>query len=161
MACYWFTIPLDRRHHAASVLRQLLASTELLHKLATPQPPHRQAGRQALTALKLASHALRSMSLHTVGSTAASQVTMPSMVAMLGWIMPLPLHMPPMWTGLPPMVTCRRCSMRSRAFSQQFPCSCCRRLKRGFLLEAQLARLAAAKNSSHAVQQVPAGLPLC
>lgn len=31
---------------------------------------------------------------------------MPNMVAMLGWIMPLPLHMPPMCTGLPPMVTC-------------------------------------------------------
>eukprot|EP00882_Tetradesmus_deserticola_P031449 GHRQ01035561.1.p1 GENE.GHRQ01035561.1~~GHRQ01035561.1.p1 ORF type:complete len:101 (+),score=4.17 GHRQ01035561.1:152-454(+) len=45
------------------------------------------------------------MPRHTSGSTSASQVTTPSMVAMLGWIMPLPLHVPPMCTCLPPMVT--------------------------------------------------------
>ncbi len=43
---------------------------------------------------------------HSWGSTAASQVTTLSMVAMLGWIMPLPLAMPPTLTALPPISTC-------------------------------------------------------
>mmetsp|Transcript_34562 Transcript_34562/g.87399 ORF Transcript_34562/g.87399 Transcript_34562/m.87399 type:complete len:256 (+) Transcript_34562:549-1316(+) len=44
------------------------------------------------------------ISRHVSGSTSASHVTTPSMVAMLGWIMPEPLHMPPTVTGLPPML---------------------------------------------------------
>ena len=37
---------------------------------------------------------------------AQSVVRKQSMVPMLGWIMPLPLAMPPIWTSLPPMMTC-------------------------------------------------------
>ena len=41
-----------------------------------------------------------------VGSTEASVVTAASMVAMLGWIMPEPLAMPPTLIFVPPMVVC-------------------------------------------------------
>jgi hypothetical protein len=56
-----------------------------------------------------------SMPRQTSVSTAASVVTTPSMVAMLGWIMPLPLHMPPTLTGTPPMVTRRAASFDTRS----------------------------------------------
>lgn len=42
-----------------------------------------------------------SMSDQTVASTAASHVSRPSMVAMLGWIIPLPFAMPPRVTVVP------------------------------------------------------------
>mmetsp|Transcript_14167 Transcript_14167/g.41155 ORF Transcript_14167/g.41155 Transcript_14167/m.41155 type:complete len:206 (+) Transcript_14167:1302-1919(+) len=56
--------------------------------------------------LKLATDARLTMPCHTSASTLASHVTTPSMVAMLGWIMPDPLHMPPRLTSLPPSVIC-------------------------------------------------------
>jgi hypothetical protein len=45
---------------------------------------------------------VRTISRHSLASTAASQVTTPSMVAMLGWIMPDPLAHPPIVISTPP-----------------------------------------------------------
>lgn len=39
---------------------------------------------------------------HTSAATGASHVTTESIVAMFGWIIPEPLHMPPTRTGRPP-----------------------------------------------------------
>ena len=53
--------------------------------------------------LKLRSTARESMACRSFGSALASVVTYASMVAMLGWIMPLPLAMAPMRTVPPEM----------------------------------------------------------
>lgn len=60
----------------------------------------------ALTWLKLLMAPRRTMSCHSNSSTAASEVITLSMVAMLGWIMPDPLAMPPTRTFAPPISTC-------------------------------------------------------
>lgn len=58
--------------------------------------------------LKLLMAPRRTTSAHRASSTAASQVTTHSMVAMLGWIMPDPLAKPPARTLTPPISVCRR-----------------------------------------------------
>ena len=42
------------------------------------------------------------ISRQSFGSTATSHVSTPSMVAMLGWIIPLPFEQPPMVISVPP-----------------------------------------------------------
>ena len=58
----------------------------------------------ACTWLKLLATPCCRMARQRGGAMAASVVMTPSMVAMLGWIMPDPLAMPPMRTGRPPML---------------------------------------------------------
>jgi hypothetical protein len=55
------------------------------------------------------------MPLHVGESTAASHVTTPNIVAMFGWIIPLPLHIPPTFTDLPPRVIFRAASLLTRS----------------------------------------------
>jgi hypothetical protein len=52
--------------------------------------------------LKELTDARLTIARHASGSTFASHVTTPSMVAMFGWIIPLPLPMPPIRTLRPP-----------------------------------------------------------
>mmetsp|Transcript_11775 Transcript_11775/g.25250 ORF Transcript_11775/g.25250 Transcript_11775/m.25250 type:complete len:303 (+) Transcript_11775:438-1346(+) len=65
--------------------------------------------------LKEAMEARLTIAFHASALTAASHVTTESMVAMLGWIIPEPLHMPPMCTVLPPMFTCRAALLLTRS----------------------------------------------
>ena len=74
-------------------------------RLSTAVPPPRPLQH---TWLKLLAVPCCSMLLHSPGSTAASVVMMASMVAMLGWIMPLPLAKPPTRMGVPPTLICRQ-----------------------------------------------------
>ncbi len=57
-------------------------------------------------ALKVSLTASRSARSSSGGATAASVVTNPSIVAIIGSIMPDPFAMPPMLAGRPPMAIC-------------------------------------------------------
>ena len=81
-------------------------STLTAHAVATLGHDHAAAQREP-TWLKLLAVPCCSMVRQRPGSTDASVVMMASMVAMLGWIMPLPLAKPPTRTGMPPIFTCR------------------------------------------------------
>mmetsp|Transcript_25671 Transcript_25671/g.48671 ORF Transcript_25671/g.48671 Transcript_25671/m.48671 type:complete len:345 (+) Transcript_25671:524-1558(+) len=65
--------------------------------------------------LKLLTEAVRTRDRQRDVSTAASHVTTPSMVAMLGWIMPDPLEQPPMLTSTPPRLILRAADLEARS----------------------------------------------
>mmetsp|Transcript_34535 Transcript_34535/g.58013 ORF Transcript_34535/g.58013 Transcript_34535/m.58013 type:complete len:313 (+) Transcript_34535:603-1541(+) len=65
--------------------------------------------------LKLLMDAVRTISRQSLASTATSQVTTPSMVAMLGWIMPDPLAHPPIVISTPPIMTLSAVLLEARS----------------------------------------------
>ena len=66
-------------------------------------------------ALKERSTARFTIACQTGAGTPASQLSMPSMVAMLGWIIPEPLAMPPMRTRRPPRSVSRAICLSTRS----------------------------------------------
>ena len=104
LAKYW--------HTAVSIASNVSASAPISVIAGVRDWPLAKAIRESLVLvspstviwLKLRSAARLNICCHREGETAASQVTKASIVAMLGWIIPEPLAIPPMRTGRSPIV---------------------------------------------------------
>mmetsp|Transcript_13477 Transcript_13477/g.57033 ORF Transcript_13477/g.57033 Transcript_13477/m.57033 type:complete len:277 (+) Transcript_13477:295-1125(+) len=97
-------------HTAVSAASSFSASGDPARIASPPAAPDARPTTQSLVLVSPSTEiwlnelcaARLTMALQHSGSTTASHVTTPNMVAMFGWIMPLPLPMPPTRTFFPP-----------------------------------------------------------